>query len=259
MNSSPKISIITVCFNSEKYIEECILSVINQSYTNKEYIIIDGCSTDNTLQIIDKYKEHIHYFISEPDKGISDAFNKGIKVATGDLIGILNSDDFMNPEALKKIASHYTPEVDIYRGHSITWDEKLGRKFTSYPNDKFRLIPFEPRICHESAYITKKAYENYGLYKVDLKYMMDLDLFIRMYNNGIRSKFIDVSVITFRIGGASSTSEKFLTEERRRIILENGGTKFQSFIYINYFRVRYMAKQFMDFISGDIKYKLKYK
>ncbi len=259
MTFNPKISIITVCFNSAKYIEECLLSVINQSYPNKEYIIIDGGSVDNTLQIIDKYKEHIDYFISEPDKGISDAFNKGIKAATGDLIGILNSDDFMNPNALQKIASYYSPQIDIYRGHSITWDEKLDLKFTSYPNDKFGLIPFEPRICHESAYISKKAYDKYGLYKADLKYMMDLDLFIRMYNNGIRSKFIDVSIITFRIGGTSSAPEKYLKEERRRIILENGGSKFQSIIYINYFKLRYVTKKIMDLIGGSIKYKLKYK
>ena len=84
----PKISVITVSYNSATHLEECILSVINQSYDNKEYIIIDGGSTDGTLDIIDKYKDKIDYFISEPDNGISDAFNKGIKAATGDLIGI---------------------------------------------------------------------------------------------------------------------------------------------------------------------------
>ena len=91
----PKISIITVCYNSEAHLEEAMLSIINQSYANKEYIVIDGGSKDNTLAIIDKYRDKIDYFVSEPDKGISDAFNKGIKAATGDIIGIINSDDFM--------------------------------------------------------------------------------------------------------------------------------------------------------------------
>ena len=93
----PKISIITVCYNSEAHIEEAILSVINQSYDNKEYLVIDGGSKDGTLNIIEKYKDRIDYFVSEPDKGISDAFNKGIKAASGDIIGILNSDDFSIP------------------------------------------------------------------------------------------------------------------------------------------------------------------
>lgn len=254
----PKISVITISFNSEKYIEECIQSVVNQPYENKEYIVIDGGSTDNTIEIINKYKDKISYFISEPDKGISDAFNKGIKASTGDLIGILNSDDFMMPDALSKIASNYSPEIEIYRGHSITWDEKLNKKYQDYPNDRFKMIPFEPRMCHESAYITKEAYLKFGVYKVDLKYLMDLDLFVRMYNAGIKSKFIDVCVITFRTGGISSLSQKYQKGERKRLIIENGGNQLQAFIYVKYFQIRYLIKILMDSINKEFKYKLKY-
>ena len=118
----PKISIITVCYNSEAHIEEAILSVINQSYENKEYLVIDGGSKDGTLNIIEKYKDKIDYFVSEPDKGISDAFNKGIKAATGDIIGILNSDDFMMPDALTKVAEQYEKKIDVYMGYCLVWN-----------------------------------------------------------------------------------------------------------------------------------------
>lgn len=253
----PKISIITICFNSEKHIEECIQSVISQPYRNKEYIIIDGGSTDRTVEIINKYKVGIDFFISEPDRGISDAFNKGIKAATGELIGIINSDDFLMPDALSKIASYYSPDTEIYRGYSVTWDEKLNRKYICYPNNNFKLIPFEPRICHESAYITKKAYQKFGFYKVDMKYLMDLDLFMRMYSNGIKSKFIDVCVMTFRTGGVSLVSQKYQKSERKKLILENGGSRLQSWIYVKYFQIRYLLKSLMDLVDQDLKYKVK--
>lgn len=98
-----KISIITITYNSEKTIEETILSIINQNYQNIEYIIIDGGSKDNTLNIINKYKTKISKVISEPDNGISDAFNKGIREATGDIIGIINSDDILNIDTLNEL------------------------------------------------------------------------------------------------------------------------------------------------------------
>ena len=99
--SKPLISIITVCYNSEKTIERSIQSIINQSYKNIEFIIIDGSSSDNTLEIIDKYKEMISIKISEKDSGIYDAFNKGLNICNGDLIGFVNSDDYLMPDALE--------------------------------------------------------------------------------------------------------------------------------------------------------------
>ena len=107
MNNQPIISIITVCFNSEKHIEDTIKSVLSQKYNNLQYIIIDGGSKDKTMNIINKYKKEISTIISEPDKGISDAFNKGIQHAKGDLVGIVNSDDILLPESLLAIATSY--------------------------------------------------------------------------------------------------------------------------------------------------------
>lgn len=239
----PKISIITVCYNSEVHLEEAILSVISQPYINKEYIVIDGGSTDGTLKIIEKYRDKIDYYISEPDKGISDAFNKGIKAATGDLIGILNSDDFMMPDVLSKIAVEYDENIGVYRGYCIVWNEKLATRKELHPNMKFGIPPFGAIICHESSFISRQVYDKVGLYKVDYKYMMDLDLFIRIYKDkSITSKMMDVCAITFRTGGVSSSSAFKLENERKKMILENGGSSFDVLTYLFFHRCKYAVK-----------------
>lgn len=242
---NPKISIITVCYNSAAHIEEAIQSVVNQPYENKEYIVIDGGSTDGTLDIIAKYRDKIDYFVSEPDKGISDAFNKGIKAATGDIIGIINSDDFMMPDVLSKIAGEYDEVTDIYRGYCIVWNKEKGTKRELRPNTRFSVPPFGAVICHESSFISNKLYQKVGLYKTDFKYMMDLDLFIRIYKDkSVRTKFVDVCVITFCTGGASSSPFSLLKEERKRLIFENGGSWWDVAVYLTYHRVKAILKRF---------------
>ena len=239
----PKISIITVCYNSEAHIEECIQSIVNQPYQNKEYIVIDGGSTDGTIDIINKYRDKISYFISESDRGISDAFNKGIRVATGDIIGILNSDDFMMPDVLSKIALEYEEGVDVYRGYCVTWNETLNTKRTLRPNNRFGVPPFGAVICHESSFITKERYAIVGNYNVDFKYVMDLELFVRMYKDKhLKVKFMDVCVITFRQGGASSSSALKIERERKELVLRNGGSILSANIYIAYHRIKYCIK-----------------
>lgn len=245
----PKISIITVCYNSEKHLEECIQSVVKQPYENKEYIIIDGGSSDGTLAIIDKYKDKIAYFVSEPDKGISDAFNKGIRAATGDLIQILNSDDFLMPDVLSKIAMEYNDNIDVYRGYCVIWDEKLGTKRILRPNNRFGVPPFGAIICHESSFISRKRYDLVGEYRLDFRYAMDLDFFIRMYKDkALVSKFMDICVITFRAGGASSSSALMIEGERKKLVIDNGGSEFSAVIFILYHRMKYSVKVFVNFV-----------
>ena len=149
MNNQPIISIITVCFNSEKHIEDTIKSVLSQKYNNLQYIIIDGGSKDKTMDIINKYKKEISTIISEPDKGISDAFNKGIQHAKGDLVGIVNSDDILLPESLLAIATSYQKgEYDIYRGNSIIWNPISNKKYREYPSLKFSTTPIFVNVAH---------------------------------------------------------------------------------------------------------------
>ena len=115
----PKISIITICYNSAQTIEKTIQSIVEQDYTNREYIIVDGLSTDNTLSIVNKYSKQIDVIISEKDKGISDAFNKGITRASGDIIVLINSDDILLPDALSKVAQAWEPGVDIFSTNQV--------------------------------------------------------------------------------------------------------------------------------------------
>lgn len=243
----PKISIITVTYNSEKYLEECISSIVSQNYSDLEYIIIDGGSTDNTLNIINRYKQYISYFVSEPDNGISDAFNKGLKKATGDIIGIINSDDVMFPNVLQKLSQLYEDDIDIYRGYCEICDENLNKIYILHPNQKFHIPPIGAKVCHESSFITKRLYDKIGLYKEHLHFTMDLDLFIRAYRNkDLKSKFIDLCVIKFRKGGASSSSYSKLKDERKRLILENGGTMFDVSVFLIYHKVKFILKKLFN-------------
>lgn len=220
---TPKISIITISFNSEKTIEETIKSVVSQDYANLEYVIIDGGSTDHTLEIVEKYRNKITTVISEPDKGISDAFNKGIKQATGEIIGIINSDDVLLPGALQAVAAAYEPGVSVYRGNVLIWDNDT--KITAYPSMKFPLHTFKKRIvCHQGTFITKEAYERYNGYKTHFRYMMDAELLVRLYEGGEKFKYIPADLAMFRIGGVTSSSFLKKTGEIERFFRENGAS-----------------------------------
>lgn len=241
--NKPKISVVTVCYNSKAHLEECIQSIISQTYENKEYIVIDGGSNDGTLEIINKYRDKIDYFVSEPDKGISDAFNKGIKVATGDIIGIINSDDYMMPGVLEKVARQYEEGIDLYRGYTLVWNEKRNTKKYMFPNQHFSIPPCKAIICHESSFITPELYNRAGLYKVDFKYEMDLDLFVRFYKlKDLKVKMMDICVMTFRTGGTSSASAAKMKKERIRLITENGGNALDVVVFLSYHQLKYILK-----------------
>lgn len=251
---SIKISIITICFNSEKTIEKTISSIINQDYDNFEYIIIDGGSTDGTLDIIRKYKQYISVLISESDKGISDAFNKGIINSTGDLIGLINSDDLLTEGSLKILASEYSQDIDIYLGNLIIWNEKTNFKCIDIPTMKFPLIPLSLHICHPSTFITKNAYLRFGMYRVEFKTMMDLDLLIRYYKKNAKFKHINRELAIFKLGGISQISERKKLEERKNVLLMNGGTMIDVILFQSYLTLRYFIKKVIGLFGEDIRF-----
>ena len=208
-----KFSIITVSFNSAETIEETIKSVLAQTYGDFEYIIVDGTSTDGTLDIIKSYAkkdERIRY-ISEPDKGIYDAMNKGIKMAEGELIGLLNSDDYYEPDALEKIVLQvqegFRPldEVVLYGMVRILKEEKESMVII-YSHDS---LP-ERMMMHPACFVSKEIYANYQ-YDTRYKSAADYDLFIRLYQDQ-EVQFIPVYDIisNFRLGGMSSNSISYL-------------------------------------------------
>lgn len=228
----PKISVITISYNSSKTIERTIQSVLNQNYENLEYIIIDGGSTDGTVDIIKKYVDRIAYWVSEPDKGISDAFNKGIKAATGDVIGIVNSDDQYMENTFEMVAASFEKDVDVYRGSILIHDDINQAEYAYAPSMKFGMLPIHVNVCHLPTFISKKAYEKYGNYSTDFKLAMDLDLLRRFYSKGARFKRIDAILGQFNVGGLSTQAGiKKGFEERRKVILKNGGNYIHVLIY----------------------------
>ncbi|HLP04518.1 MAG TPA: glycosyltransferase family 2 protein [Paludibacter sp.] len=197
----PLVSIITVCYNSAKTIEQTILSVVHQTYSNIEYIIIDGGSTDGTLDIIEKYSDRIAYFITEPDNGIYDAMNKGVRAANGEMIGIINSDDWYELSAIEKI-------VDIYSKNRMV--DVIHGGIRMYDNEKY-LTTYCPKIkqlnlCmipHPACFVTKAAYTKYGNYNLKYKIAADYELMARIYSSNGSFVFCNKILANLRMGGTS--------------------------------------------------------
>ncbi len=224
-----KISMITVTYNSEKTLERTIQSVINQSYDNVEYIIVDGGSTDGTIDIIKKYESSIAKWVSEKDDGISDAFNKGIRMATGDIIGIINSDDGLEPDALLHIVENYDPNVDVYRGNVVLWNEATNMKTVEEPSLEITFSGFF-KVCHQGTFVTKEAYEKYGVYDTNCTYMMDYDLLLRYGHAGAVFKKIDASLAFYTLAGLTTTAyNEKRQQELEYVLRKNGASKAQIF------------------------------
>ncbi len=206
-----KFSIIIVTYNSAFTLKDTIESVLRQDYPTVEHIIIDGNSSDDTVKIIESYP-HITNWISEKDKGLYDAINKGIQRATGDIIGILNSDDFFpNEKVLSIIAEQFKdPEVDAIIGDiAFVKPDNLGRIIRHYSSANFHPKKFAAGYmpAHPSFYVRKKFYDTYGLYKLDYKIAADYELLIRfMHKKGIRFRYIPEILVYMRTGGVSNQS-----------------------------------------------------
>lgn len=209
-----KISIITATYNSGSTLRDTIRSVLSQSYPNIEYIIVDGGSKDDTLEIINEYKNKISKVISEPDKGIYDAMNKGISMATGDVIGILNSDDFFTSgNVVENIVKTFkSNDIDAVFGdiHFVKPDN-LNKPVRHYSSSIFKpaLFRFGFMPAHPSFYVKRTCYEKYGLYDLNYKIASDYDLLIRfLYVNRIKYKYLNMDFVTMRVGGASTENMK---------------------------------------------------
>ena len=212
MNKNPKISIITVAFNSQRTIRQTIESVFLQDYGNIEYIMIDGGSTDWTLDIIENYKDKIHYFSSEKDDGIYDAMNKGIRVATGDIIGILNSDDFY---ASKNVISDV---VDVFNTDNCDslYGDLVYVKFSNaervvryWKTGIFSILKLKRgwMLPHPTFFVKKSIYEKYGLYNTKLKSAADYEMILRLlYRYAITVSYIPNILVKMRIGGISNAN-----------------------------------------------------
>lgn len=209
----PLINIITISFNSEKYLEQTILSVINQDYKNINYIVIDGGSQDSTLEIIKKYRDFINVLVSESDKGIADAFNKGLQYCHEGLVGFLNSDDyFSSNSSISTIANNYVDEQTIICGslQLITPQMKPIRRLESKPY----LLPLGMYVLHPTMYTPVSLSKRIGNFNTDYSIAIDYDWTARCLRREAKFKVLDNSLVFMRIGGSSSDTHKMHKEER---------------------------------------------
>lgn len=210
VHNLPLVSIITVSFNAGKTIDRTIRSVLSQTYPKIEYLIIDGLSTDNTLEIVDGYRDIIAAVISEKDDGIYDAMNKGILLAKGKLIGILNADDWYEPNAVSNVVSEWIrkPSVSVVHGLLRFWKED-NLLFTR--GQTSRCLSFS-MIEHPTCFITRETYDELGLYSTRFRAAADYDLILRLHRARKEFLFIETVIGNFYLGGMTSTKTSLIEE-----------------------------------------------
>jgi len=226
-----KVSIITVCYNSATTIRDTIESVLSQDYPAIEYIIIDGSSKDGTMDIVGEYGNEIDIVISEPDKGIYEAMNKGIRVATGDVVGLLNSDDFYVDESsisqLINCMEHAGSDT-VYADLLIVdaKDTKLVVRY--YDSSTFHLgrLRYGWMPAHPTLMVKRKLFETFGSFSLDYRIAADFEMVVRLLHTaGATYAYLPVAVIKMRIGGASTSglrSSWILNKEIVRACRANG-------------------------------------
>jgi glycosyltransferase involved in cell wall biosynthesis len=221
-----KISIITVTFNSAETIRDTIESVISQSYTDVEFIVKDGGSKDNTLEIVKGYSDVFGSrlkIISEPDEGIYDAMNRGISVASGDVVGILNSDDMLYDEHILADIAHTFTEygVDCVYGDLVFVKETdTNSVVRTWTGSQYRRNSFSKgwAPAHPTFYVKRECYEKYGMYDVTMKVSADFDLMMRfLEKNKIRNKYMRRNFVKMRYGGESTGSLKNVYKGNKNI------------------------------------------
>ena len=207
-----KVSIITVCYNSEDTIRDTIVSVINQTYDQIEYIIVDGKSTDRTMDIVNSYREQIAQVVSEPDQGMYDACNKGIQMATGDIVAILNSDDvYANIHIIQNVVDHFQQyDCDTLYG-DLQYVEandmsRVARHWVSggFKKRKFLFGWMPP---HPTFFVKREVYQKYGVFKTNFKSAADYELMLRfLFKHQVKAGYLPEVMVLMRQGGMSNAN-----------------------------------------------------
>lgn len=243
----PLVSVITVVFNGEATIEQTIKSVLAQSYSNIEYIVIDGGSTDGTLDIIRKYENNISYWISEPDKGIYDAMNKGVSLSTGKIVALLNADDYYSSNnSISLVMNSVLSYANIiYYGDAIIQYDDLG--IESFKKGLLDLTK-GMTLTHQSMFVCKDVYEKNGLYSTNYKYAADFEFALRMYLLGIPYVYLPHPLVNFRYG---SSSDKYFHKSYTEVffIIYKG----RGFIYSMRYAVVFLKSICLRLVHQAIK------
>lgn len=252
-----KISIITVTYNSQETVQDTFQSVLSQNYKDIEYIIIDGKSNDKTIEIIKQYEslfEGRMKWISEKDQGIYDAMNKGIALATGDIIGILNSDDlFCDNKVLTDIVDQFSPDIDALYGNlyfvNYKDTDKIERIWKGSPYKSFT-TGWHP--AHPTFYVRRDIYRKYGTFKINYNVSADFELMLRFIEKyRIRTKYYNRYMVKMRLGGESTKSIKNIIIGNKNVIkaFKENGIK----IYAPCYLIKRLLPKFLDSLKNKIK------
>ena len=247
---TPLISIITITLNADQYLEQTIQSILNQTYKNVEYIIVDGGSTDQTLEIINKYRKQIDHFISEKDEGIADAMNKGFALSTGEYVFFLHADDYLkSDDILEKVFEFFNETADI-----ITCSIHFGKQYKIYKPRGFNFwFNFKQGIYHQGTFCRRLLIEKLKGFDKQFRIAMDYDFFLRAYQSKAKIKKIPLILTIMRDTGISSRQSwdhlKIRFDEERRVHQKNSRSfsmnilyKLYWFLYLPYRRLFYILE-----------------
>ena len=245
--SIKKLTIITIVYNGEKHIRPTIESVIQENYPNTEYIIIDGGSRDHTLSIINGYRSYPFIkVLSEKDEGISDAFNKGLKLSTGDVIGFINADDWYEPGSFAKVMQTMEQEeTDIVYGQ-LRYHDKENRSFVREGSHK--KLKYEMTVNHPTVFARRKCYQEAGMFDLRYRCAMDYDMMIRFYKKGYRFTYLPTVISNMRLDGLSDRKWMMGIKEVRDIKNAHFGKA--------WFHQLYFIKQSLTIIASKAKRRL---
>ena len=247
-----KISIITVVYNNEKTIKDAMQSVLGQSYRDIEYVIIDGGSRDNTVNFINEYKEKLGYFISEKDNGLYDAMNKGIKACTGNVIGILNSDDlYEDLDVINDVMKQFNndPKLDILYGDLVyVKSDDTNKIIRNWKSKKYYDQFFENANVppHPTLFVRSKVYHESGLFDLQYKLAADYELMLRMFKkHNFNSKYLNRLIIKMRLGGATNQSFSNIVNQNKEILKSWKNNGLQAPFYLMPLRIFKRLAQFV--------------
>jgi glycosyltransferase involved in cell wall biosynthesis len=261
------ISIITVCYNAENDLEKTIINILNQDYEFKEFIIVDGGSTDGTIEIIQKYENYINKWISEPDRGIYDAMNKGIEMAEGDVLHFLNSGDFyFNKNVLQIVSKTFleNKRAGLVYGLTESYSESENIKYISGskidPGKMWKGMP----VCHQSIFFKKDVFNEIGIYDLEFKNMADYELLLRFFNstsNKYEACFLNMILSRYCLYGESSKGYLENVQELKRVVQKyyDLDLKFKSYFVlkkIKYFFILLLSYFKLDKIYRKIKFRI---
>ena len=227
----PKISIVTPSYNQGQFLEQTILSILNQHYPNLEYIIIDGGSTDNAVDIIKKYEKHLTYWVTEPDQGQTHAINKGFKMATGEIVNWVNSDDLLEPDSLLTLAHamEKDPNADVYFGDYRAIDGMNNfiyvRKSAPY---HFRTLLWGRQLsCQPAVFFRCRLLERFGYLDQNKNFCMDTEFWIRIASNGVKFRQIKtpIGITRVHIDAKTTRLQQQLHNEHKEIVWKYNALK----------------------------------